>query len=137
MSQSSKGNLAELGERLKQVVEEVQERYETFIDDTQLYKNGKLDEVSFFYKLGQYLLELSKANFLEAQLITELKGNLETKGSLHETKTPRPNASSEIYPANDKTSDSSEGTPKRNCSSCSAEISPKAKFCRSCGKPQS
>ena len=137
MTESSKGNLDELGERLKQVVDEVQERYETFIDDTQLYKNGKLDEVSFFYKLGQYLLELSKANFLEAQLITELKGNLETKGSLHETKTPRPNASNEIYPANHKANDSSNGTPKRNCSSCGAEISPKAKFCRSCGKPQS
>ena len=45
---SSKGNLVELGEQLKQVLEGVQDKYESFIDDAQLYKKGKIDDVNFF-----------------------------------------------------------------------------------------
>jgi hypothetical protein len=130
---SSKGDLAELGERLKQALEGVQEMYETFIDDAQLYKGGKLDEASFFYKLGEYLLELTKANFLEAQFILELKNKLEKKEKdihtnyLHASNEPQ---QSEAF------KNKTQNPLKKNCNSCGAEISPKVKFCRSCGKRQ-
>jgi hypothetical protein len=134
MSQSSsKGNLAELGERLKRVLEDVQEMYETFIDDAQLYKNGKIDEVSFFYKLAEYLLELTKANFLEAQFILELKNTLEKKGK--DTDTQQLHTSNETHQGALK-NNKPEDPLKRKCNSCGAEISPKAKFCRSCGQSQ-
>ena len=77
---SSKGSLAELGEQLKQVLESVQEKYESFIDDAQLYKKGKIDDVNFFYKLSDYLLDLTKVNFLEVRFVLELKSILENAG---------------------------------------------------------
>jgi hypothetical protein len=131
---SSKGDLAELGERLKTALEGVQERYETFIDDAQLYKGGKIDETSFFYKLGEYLLELTKANFLEAQFILELKNNLEKKEKDMHTNYLR--ASNEPKQSEAFVMNKPQNPLKRNCNSCGVEISPKGKFCRSCGKPQ-
>ena len=38
---SSKGNLVELGEQLKQVLEGVQDKYESFIDDAQTLQERK------------------------------------------------------------------------------------------------
>ena len=133
---SSKGNLAALGEQLKQVLEGVQDKYESFIDDAQLYKNGKIDDPDFFYKLSEYLLDLNKVNSLEARFVIELKRIVEAKGDRGKIET---------YPMNvpDKLSTSTIssgerlGSPlKRSCSSCGAEINSKAKFCRSCGKSQ-
>jgi hypothetical protein len=79
------------------------------------------------------LLELTKANFLEAQFILELKNRLEKKEKdihtnyLHASNEPQ---QSEAF--RNKT----QNSLKKNCNSCGAEISPKVKFCRSCGKRQ-
>lgn len=130
---SSKGNLAELGEQLKQVLESVQEKYESFIDDAQLYKKGKIDDVNFFYKLSDYLLDLTKVNFLEVRFVLELKSILENTGGKGQLETPQLSVSNKVTgPSGDKHG----GTPRRNCYSCGAEINSKAKFCRSCGKSQ-
>jgi hypothetical protein len=132
---SSKGNLAELGEQLKQVLESVQDRYESFIDDAQLYKKGKIDDVSFFYKLSEYLLDLTKVNFLEARFVLEFKSILETKGT-KSVETPQLSISNKI-PAPITSSGDRPGSPlKRSCNGCGAEINSQAKFCRSCGKSQ-
>lgn len=133
---SSKGNLAELGEQLKQVLESVQEKYESFIDDAQLYKKGKIDDVNFFYKLSDYLLDLTKVNFLEVRFVLELKSILENSGGKGQLETPQLSVSNKVTGPTIPSGDKHGGTPRRNCYSCGAEINSKAKFCRSCGKSQ-
>jgi len=133
---SSKGNLAELGEQLKQVLESVQEKYESFIDDAQLYKKGKIDDVNFFYKLSDYLLDLTKVNFLEVRFVLELKSILENTGGKGQLETPQLSVSNKVTGPTIPSGDKHGGTPRRNCYSCGAEINSKAKFCRSCGKSQ-
>jgi len=133
---SSKGSLAELGEQLKQVLESVQEKYESFIDDAQLYKKGKIDDVNFFYKLSDYLLDLTKVNFLEVRFVLELKSILENAGGKGQLETPQLSVSNKVTGPTIPSGDKHGGTPRRNCYSCGAEINSKAKFCRSCGKPQ-
>jgi hypothetical protein len=131
---SSKGDIADLGERLKRALEGVQEKYETFIDDVQLYKGGKIDETVFFYRLGEYLLELTKANFIEAQFILELKNKWEKKEK--DIHTNYLHTSNVAQHSEASIMNKPQNPLKRNCNSCGAEISPKSKFCRSCGKPQ-
>ena len=133
---SSKGNLAELGEQLKQVLEGVQDKYESFIDDAQLYKKGKIDDVNFFYKLSEYLLDLTKVNFLEARFVLELKSILESKGGKRQVETHQMSVSDRIPVPSISNEDRSESPLKRTCNSCGAEINSTAKFCRSCGKSQ-
>jgi len=133
---SSKGNIAELGEQLKQVLEGVQDKYESFIDDAQLYKKGKIDDVNFFNKLSDYLLDLTKVNFLEARFVLELKSILETKGSKSQVEPHRLSVSDNISVPSMSSGDTPENPLKRSCISCGAEINSKAKFCRSCGKSQ-
>jgi len=130
---SSKGDLAELGEQLKQVLEGVQDKYESFIDDAQLYKKGKIDDVNFFYKLSEYLLDLTKVNFLEARFVLELKKIVETKGQVE---THQLSVSSKVPAQSISSGDRPGGMLKRSCKGCGAEINPMAKFCRSCGKSQ-
>jgi hypothetical protein len=133
---SSKGNLAELGEQLKQVLESVQEKYESFIDDAQLYKKGKIDDVNFFYKLSDYLLDLTKVNFLEVRFVLELKSILENTEGKGQLETPQLSVSNKVTVPTIPSGDKQGGTPRRNCYSCGAEINSRAKFCRSCGKSQ-
>lgn len=133
---SSKGNLAELGEQLKQVLERVQDKYESFIDDAQLFKKGKIDDVNFFYKLSEYLLDLTKANFLEARFVLELKSILESKGGKWHGEPQQLSVSDNIDVRNIPGEEAPTSPIKRSCKSCGADISSKAKFCRSCGKSQ-
>ena len=134
---SSKGSLGELGEQLQKVLEEVQDKYESFIDDAQLYKKGKIDDINFFYKLSNYLLDLTRANSLEARVVLELKSILETRGGKLQVEPHRLSVSDNTTVPDISRGDK-EGSPlKRTCNGCGAEINPKAKFCRSCGKSQS
>lgn len=133
---SSKGSLGELGEQLQRVLEGVQDKYESFIDDAQLYKKGKIDDINFFYKLSNYLLDLTRVNFLQARFVLELKSILETRGGKSQVGPHRLSVSDNIT-VPDISSGDKEGSPlKRACNGCGAEINPKAKFCRSCGKSQ-
>ena len=42
--------LGALAEKLKQVINNTQNKYESFIDDTQLYKQGKINEKEFLIR---------------------------------------------------------------------------------------
>jgi hypothetical protein len=53
-----------LSEKLKQLVNETQNDYESFVDDTQLYKKGKLVIKNFSGKLAKFMISLSALNFL-------------------------------------------------------------------------
>jgi hypothetical protein len=72
--------LGGLTEKLKQLVNDTQEHYESFIDDTQLYKKGKIGEKEFFGKIATYMISLSALNFLAIRVILEMKSAAD-KGS--------------------------------------------------------
>ena len=65
--------LGALTEKLRQLVNDTQEKYESFIDDTQLFKQGKINEKEFFAKIGEYLVAFSALNFLAIRVILELR----------------------------------------------------------------
>jgi hypothetical protein len=72
--------LGGLTEKLKQLVNDTQDHYESLIDDTQLYKKGKIGEKEFFGKIAKYMISLSALNFLAIRVLLELKSTAD-KGS--------------------------------------------------------
>jgi|SRR5215203_2795157 hypothetical protein len=74
--------LGALTEKLRQLVNDTQEKYESFIDDTQLFKQGKINERDFFAKIGEYLIAFSALNFLAIRVILELRSAAEKGTSL-------------------------------------------------------
>jgi hypothetical protein len=72
--------LGSLTEKLKQLVNDTQNHYESLIDDTQLYKKGKISEKEFFGKIARYMISLSALNFLAIRVLLELKSAAD-KGS--------------------------------------------------------
>jgi hypothetical protein len=72
--------LGGLTEKLKQLVNDTQDHYESFIDDTQVYKKGKIGEKEFFGKIARYMISLSALNFLAIRVILEMRSAAD-KGS--------------------------------------------------------
>lgn len=73
--------LGGLTEKLKQLINDTQNLYESFIDANQLYKQGKMGDKEFFIQIGEYLVATSALNFLAVRVILEIKNALE-KGTL-------------------------------------------------------
>ena len=74
--------LGGLSEKLKQLVNETQEHYESFIGDAQLYKKGKIGDKEFFGKVGKFMKSLSALNFLAIRVILEMKSAVDKGSSL-------------------------------------------------------
>ena len=74
--------LGALTEKLKQLINDTQDRYESFIDSTQLYKQGKVNEKEYFSNIGEYLVATSAMNFLAIRVIFEMKSTMEKGSSL-------------------------------------------------------
>ena len=74
--------LGALTEKLKRLVNDTQDQYESFIDSTQLYKQGKVNEKEYFSKIGEYLVATSALNFLAIRVILEIKSAMEKGSSL-------------------------------------------------------
>src|SRR5215208_6239058 len=74
--------LGALTEKLKRLVNDTQDQYESFIDSTQLYKRGKVNEKEYFSKIGEYLVATSALNFLAIRVILEIKSAMEKGSSL-------------------------------------------------------
>ena len=72
--------LGGLSEKLKQLVNETQEHYESLIDANQLFKKGKVNEKEFFSKIAEYMIASSALSFLSVKVILELKTAID-KGS--------------------------------------------------------
>ena len=91
--------LGSLTEKLKQQINDTQDKYESFIDSTQLYKQGKMNEKEYFAKIGDYLVSTSALDFLAIRVILEMKSAID-KGTLMKDTTggkaspPSPSASS-------------------------------------------
>jgi hypothetical protein len=73
--------LGSLTEKLKQQINDTQEKYESFIDATQLYKQGKTNEKEYFANIGDYLISTSALDFLAIRVILEMKSAID-KGTL-------------------------------------------------------
>lgn len=69
--------LGGLTEKLKQLINDTQNLYESFIDANQLYKQGKMGDKDFFVQMGEYLVASSALNFLAVRVILEIKNALE------------------------------------------------------------
>ena len=73
--------LGSLTEKLKQQINDTQEKYESFIDATRLYKQGKTNEKEYFANIGDYLISTSALDFLAIRVILEMKSAID-KGTL-------------------------------------------------------
>jgi hypothetical protein len=80
---SGADTLSNLTEKLKKTITEIQDRYESFIDSNQLYKQGKIKERDFFASIGDYLVASSAMNFITVQTIFEMRSLVEKRTSLH------------------------------------------------------
>ncbi|MFL6524921.1 MAG: zinc ribbon domain-containing protein [Nitrososphaera sp.] len=69
--------LGGLIEKLKQLINDTQNLYESFIDANQLYKQGKMGDKEFFIKIGEYLVSTSALSFLAVRVILEIKNAME------------------------------------------------------------
>jgi ribosomal protein L40E len=74
--------LGALTEKLKQLINDTQNLYESFIDANQLYKQGKMSDKEFFANIGDYLVAISALNFLAVRVILEIKTALEKGTSI-------------------------------------------------------
>jgi hypothetical protein len=74
--------LGALTEKLKQLINDTQEQYESFIYSIQQYKQGKVNEKEYISKIGEYLVATSALNFLAIRVILEMKSAMEKGSSL-------------------------------------------------------
>ena len=92
-----------LTEKLKQLVNETQDNYESFFDSTQLFKQGKMESNEYFSRMGEFLVSSSALNFLACRVILELKTALDKTGSAkgkgERSITSIPSASPSSYPS--------------------------------------
>ena len=100
MSSFGVDTLGGLTEKLKQLINDTQSAYETLIDSTQRYKQGKMNEKEYFSSIGKYLIASSAMNFLAIKVILEIKSAID-KGSSIKSPTggiadPNSNASSPV-----------------------------------------
>ena len=80
MSSFGVDTLGGLTEKLKQLITDTQNQYETLIDSTQRYKQGKIHDKEYFSNIGKYLIASSAMNFLAIKVILEIKSAID-KGS--------------------------------------------------------
>jgi hypothetical protein len=78
---SSADTLNVVTEKLRNTINEIQDRYESFVDSNQLYKQGKINEREFFASIGDYLIASSAMNFIAVQAIFEMRSVLQQKSS--------------------------------------------------------
>ena len=69
--------LGGLTEKLKQLINDTHNLYESFIDANQLYKQGKMEDKEFFIRIGEYLISSSALSFLAVRVIIEIKNAME------------------------------------------------------------
>ncbi|MEM4237796.1 MAG: zinc ribbon domain-containing protein [Candidatus Nitrosocaldaceae archaeon] len=101
-------------EKLKNLLNDVQSKYEEFLDALTLFEQGKLDEREFFIKMGEFVKIFTALGFLSIKVILELDKSIskqvETKPQII--------------------------IQELHCKYCNAKLPPTAKFCTKCGKKQ-
>ena len=69
--------LGTLSEKLKQMLNEAQDHYSSFLNWNQLYKDGKMDKKEYFDKIANYIVTISALNFLAIRVTVELKSAMD------------------------------------------------------------
>lgn|SRR5687767_9053413 len=100
MSSFGVDTLGGLTEKLKQLINDTQNAYETLIDSTQRYKQGKMNDKDYFSSIGKYLIASSAMNFLAIKVILEIKSAMDKTSSIKNPTggiaNPNSNASSSV-----------------------------------------
>ncbi len=100
MSSFGVDTLGGLTEKLKQLINDTQDAYETLIDSTQRYKQGKMNDKDYFSSIGKYLIASSAMNFLAIKVILEIKSAMDKTSSIKNPTggiaDPNSNASSSV-----------------------------------------
>jgi len=143
MGELGYGTRGPLVGKLKQLLADIQNIYESFLDAQTLYQQGKLGEREFFVRAGDFLKAFASMGFLTVKVILELDaaiGKEDTSKKPAALTTPSPtytpdmlgHVSTPMY----KPAEPVESADAKSCIKCSAKIPKTAKFCTSCGKPQ-
>jgi len=147
-------SLRVVAEKLKQLTDDTQEQYEAFIDATQLYKKGNVNEKDFLAKLADYLIGMTSLNFIAIQVLFEVKLAIQTNLSKGHSPVPPPSKTDRdiegvglvdvrktagvVADSTQMTSLSSptKSAKVKNCIVCGSTIPDQAKFCNKCGNSQ-
>jgi ribosomal protein L40E len=142
-----------VAEKLKRLTDETQEQYEAFIDATQLYKKGNVNQKDFLAKISDYLIGMTSLNFIAIQVLFEVKSAIQTNlserqsqvsplfKSHHETlgggTIDRKTNDIVVDTTPTKSHSNQEKFLKvKNCIICGSTIPTHAKFCNKCGNSQ-
>jgi hypothetical protein len=123
--------LRAVGEKLKQLTDDTQEQYEAFIDASQHYKKGNVNQKDFLAKLADYLIAMTSLNFIAIQVLFEVNSSIKTnlsKKNLIPTPSKADPDLEEVGLA--------KSTRVKNCIVCGSTIPGQAKFCNKCGNSQ-
>jgi hypothetical protein len=69
--------LGSLTEKLKQQINDTQDKNKSFIDASHVYKQGKMNEKEYFAKIVDYLVSTSALDFLAIRVILEIKSAID------------------------------------------------------------
>ncbi len=126
--------------KLKQLLADIQNVYESFLDAQTLYEQGKLDEREFFTKSGEFLKAFASLGFLTVKAVLELDAAISKDNTSKKpvaVTIPSPTLRPEMMgQASKPMYKQTESTDSKFCVQCSAKIPETAKFCTSCGKAQ-
>ena len=153
MPVSDDDTLRVVAEKLKQLTDDTQEQYEAFIDATQHYKKGNVNQKDFLAKLADYLIGMTSLNFIAIQVLLELKLAIQTNLSKRQSPVPPFKTHGEkegvgtvdVRKTNGVVADTTQMTPHsnlaksakvKNCIICGSTIPAHAKFCNKCGNSQ-
>src|SRR5689334_12559913 len=67
-----------VAEKLKQITDDTQEQYEAFVDASQHYKKGNVNQKDFLAKLADYLIGMTSLNFIALQVLFEVNLSIQT-----------------------------------------------------------
>jgi hypothetical protein len=138
-----------VAEKLKQLTDDTQEQYEAFVDASQLYKKGNVNQKDFLAKLADYLIGMTSLNFIAIQVVFEVKSSIQTNLSKKSpipvpSKTDRDTEGVGLVEvrkpagvvADTSLSNPAKSTKVKNCIVCGSTIPARAKFCNKCGNSQ-
>ncbi len=145
--------LRAVAEKLKQLTDDTQEQYEAFVDASQHYKKGNVNQKDFLAKLADYLIGMTSLNFIAIQVLFEVKSsfqtNLSKKGPASiPSKMGRYSEEAGVVDVGKRAgieadttqmkplSNPSKSTKIKNCIVCGSSIPALAKFCNKCGNSQ-
>ena len=142
-----------VAEKLKQLTDDTQEQYEAFVDASQHYKKGNVNQKDFLAKLADYLIGMTSLNFIAIQVLFEVKSSIQINLSKKSptsipSKTDRYSGEVGVVDVGKRAgieadttqmkplSNPSKATKVKNCIVCGSTIPALAKFCNKCGNSQ-